>query len=141
MVFALVVVVTTPLSSAFLRLRQGRDTWILDADLKSAFDKVDHRFLLDTIGPVPGRELIKQWLKAGYVEAEMFHATSEGTPQGGSISPLLLNIALNMGWKTCCCLLQQLESTSLLQAQDISHRLNAYRCQPMATVAMRMTLW
>ena len=77
-----------------LRLHRGRDTWVLDADLKSAFDKVDHRFLLNTIGPVPGRELIKQWLKAGYVEAEMFHATPEGTPQGGPLSPLLLNIAL-----------------------------------------------
>jgi len=80
------------IEQCFLRLKGGRDTWILDADLKSAFDKVDHRFLLDTIGPVPGRELIKQWLKAGYVEAEMFHATPEGTPQGGSISPLLLTL-------------------------------------------------
>ena len=83
------------IEQCFLRLKGGRDTWILDADLKSAFDKVDHRFLLNTIGPVPGRELIKQWLKAGYVEAEMFHATLEGTPQGGPLSPLLLNIALN----------------------------------------------
>ena len=83
------------IEQCFLRLKGGRDTWILDADLKSAFDKVDHRFILDTIGLVPGRELIKQWLKAGYVEAEMFHATPEGVPQGGSISPLLLNIALN----------------------------------------------
>ncbi|MEM6434793.1 MAG: group II intron reverse transcriptase/maturase [Cyanobacteria bacterium P01_D01_bin.115] len=83
------------IEQCFRRLRRGGDSWILDADLKSAFDKVDHRFILDTIGPVPGRELIKQWLKAGYVEAEMFHATPEGTPQGGPLSPLLLNIALN----------------------------------------------
>ena len=83
------------IDQCFQRLRRGRDNWILDADLKSAFDNIDHRFLLDTIGPVPGRELIKQWLKAGYVEAEMFHATPEGVPQGGTISPLLLNIALN----------------------------------------------
>ena len=83
------------IEQCFLRLKRGRDTWVLDADLKSAFDKIEHRFILDTIGPVPGRELIKQWLKAGYVEAEMFHATPEGVPQGGPISPLLLNIALN----------------------------------------------
>ncbi|MEL7226664.1 MAG: reverse transcriptase domain-containing protein [Cyanobacteria bacterium J06576_12] len=56
---------------------------------------MEHRFLLDIIGLVPGRELIKQWLKAGYVDAEMFHATTEGVPQGGPLSPLLLNIALN----------------------------------------------
>lgn len=77
------------------RLRNGGDTWILDADLKGAFDHLSHQFVLNTIGQVPGRELIKQWLKAGYVEAEMFHATDEGVPQGGVISPLLLNIALN----------------------------------------------
>jgi len=39
--------------------------------------------------------MIKQWLKAGYIEAEMFHETSKGTPQGGCLSPLFLNIALN----------------------------------------------
>ena len=44
---------------------------------------------------MPGRELIKQWLKAGYVEDEMFHETESGTPQGGIISPLLANIALD----------------------------------------------
>jgi len=35
------------------------------------------------MGPIPGRELIKQWLKAGYVEQDGFHATEQGTPQGG----------------------------------------------------------
>ena len=69
--------------------------WVLDADIKGAFDHIDHRFLLATIGPVPGRELIKQWLKAGYLDREVFHPTTEGTPQGGVISPLLLNIALH----------------------------------------------
>jgi RNA-directed DNA polymerase len=83
------------IEQCFLRLRHGCDTWVLDADLKSAFDNLNHSFILETIGPVPGRELIKQWLKAGYVEAEMFHPTLEGAPQGGPISPLLLNIALN----------------------------------------------
>jgi len=69
--------------------------WVLDADIKSAFDNISHEYLLKTIGAVPGRELIKQWLKAGYVEQEMFHATEQGTPQGGVISPLLANIALH----------------------------------------------
>ncbi len=44
---------------------------------------------------VPGKELIKQWLKAGYVEHGEFHATEQGTPQGGVASPLLANIALH----------------------------------------------
>src|SRR5215472_14586890 len=42
--------------------------WILDADIKGAFDNISHEYLLKAIGPVPGRELIKQWLKVGYVE-------------------------------------------------------------------------
>jgi RNA-directed DNA polymerase len=83
------------IQQCYARLCRGRDTWILDADLKGAFDNLSHQFILDTIGTVPGRELIKQWLKAGYVEAEVFHSTVQGTPQGGTISPVLLNIALN----------------------------------------------
>jgi RNA-directed DNA polymerase len=77
------------------RLKKGVDTWILDADIKSAFDEISHGFILSTLGEIPGRELIKQWLKAGYVEAEVFHPTDRGTPQGGVASPLLANIALD----------------------------------------------
>ena len=69
--------------------------WVLDADIKGAFDNISHDYLLKVIGPVPGRELIKQWLKAGYVEQDVFHATEQGTPQGGVVSPLLANIALH----------------------------------------------
>jgi RNA-directed DNA polymerase len=77
------------------RLRGGHDKWVLDADIKGAFDNIDHQFLIKTIGNTPGKELIKQWLKAGYVEREIFHLTESGTPQGGIISPLLANIALD----------------------------------------------
>ena len=83
------------IEQCFIRLRKGGDTWILDADLQEAFDNLRHTSILDAIGQVPGRGLIKQWLKAGYVEAEMFHRTTQGAPQGGSLSPLLLNIVLN----------------------------------------------
>jgi RNA-directed DNA polymerase len=69
--------------------------WVLDADIRGAFDHISHEYLLKAIGPVPGKELIKQWLKAGYVEKEVFHATEQGTPQGGVVSPLLANIALH----------------------------------------------
>src|SRR5438045_6669413 len=55
--------------------------WVLDADIKGAFDNISHDHLLSAIGQVPGRELIKQWLKAGYVEQEVFHATERGPPQ------------------------------------------------------------
>jgi RNA-directed DNA polymerase len=69
--------------------------WILDADIRGAFDNISHQYLLKAIDKVPGRGLIEQWLKAGYVEKEMFYATEQGTPQGGVISPLLANIALH----------------------------------------------
>jgi RNA-directed DNA polymerase len=71
------------------------DQWILDADIKGAFDNISHSFILNTIGNSLGRELIKQWLKTGYLEEGKFFATESGTPQGGVISPLLSNIALH----------------------------------------------
>lgn len=70
-------------------------TWILDADLKAAFDHVDHDFLLGRLEGFPARELIKSWLRAGVVEQGVLTATVDGVPQGGVISPLLLNIALH----------------------------------------------
>jgi RNA-directed DNA polymerase len=72
-----------------------RRKWVVDADIKGAFDNINHDFLLKTIGPAPGRELIRQWLKAGVMEDGAVHATETGTPQGGVISPLLLNVALH----------------------------------------------
>jgi RNA-directed DNA polymerase len=72
-----------------------RKKWVVDADIKGAFDNIDHDFLLRTLGDVPGKELIKQWLKAGVMEDGAFHDTPAGTPQGGVISPLLMNIALH----------------------------------------------
>ena len=77
------------------RLRKGADTWVLNADIRGAFDNISHRFILKALGPIPGRALIRAWLKAGYVEAEMFHPTESGVPQGGIVSPLLTNVALD----------------------------------------------
>lgn len=69
--------------------------WVLDADIKGAFDNIGHDALLRSVGNFPARELIKQWLKAGYVEDRVLHPTDTGTPQGGVVSPALLNIALH----------------------------------------------
>ena len=73
----------------------GRHHYILDADIQGAFDHISQDFILRRIGPTPGRELIKQWLKAGYWEQGTLHHTTDGTPQGGVVSPLLANIALD----------------------------------------------
>ena len=47
------------------------------------------------MGNFPGRRLIREWLKAGYVDNNVFHSQNAGTPQGGIISPLLANIVLH----------------------------------------------
>jgi RNA-directed DNA polymerase len=74
----------------------ARREWILDADLAAAFDKIDHNHLLSQLGGFPARGMIRQRLKAGVVELGAgFAPTEEGTPQGGPISPLLLNVALH----------------------------------------------
>jgi RNA-directed DNA polymerase len=69
--------------------------WVLDADIEGAFNNIGHTALLQAIGNFPARELLKQWLKAGYVEDEMLHPTDAGVPQGGVVSPVLLNVALH----------------------------------------------
>ena len=72
-----------------------RRRWVLDADLAAAFDRIDHDRLLGQLGTFPARELIAGWLKAGVVEGGRFAPTEEGTPQGGVVSPALLNVALH----------------------------------------------
>jgi RNA-directed DNA polymerase len=69
--------------------------WILDADLAAAFDRIDHDHILNQIGTFPARGLVVKWLKSGVIEKGWFTPTEEGTPQGGVISPVLLNIALH----------------------------------------------
>ena len=69
--------------------------WVLDADIKGAFDNIDHDYLKRIIGNFPGRRWISAWLKSGVMEKCQVKPTIAGTPQGGIISPLLLNIALH----------------------------------------------
>src|SRR5580765_4193049 len=69
--------------------------WCLDADLAKAFDRIEHSRLLSHLGMFPARKQIEQWLKAGVIEEGRFSPTEEGTPQGGVISPVLLNVALH----------------------------------------------
>jgi RNA-directed DNA polymerase len=75
---------------------KNQRVWILDADLTAAFDKISHSFLLAQLGTFPARDMIAGWLRAGVIEAgKGFAPTEEGTPQGGIISPVLLNVALH----------------------------------------------
>ena len=69
--------------------------WVLDADIKGFFDNLDHNHLLNLIDGKTAKDTIKQWLKAGIMENQKFQPSDVGTPQGGIISPLLANIALD----------------------------------------------
>ncbi|MGW5693630.1 reverse transcriptase domain-containing protein [Streptomyces asiaticus] len=75
--------------------KNAKRLWVLDADLKAAFDHIEHDRLLSALGTFPGKGLVAGWLKAGVIEKGWFTPTEEGTPQGGVISPTLLNIALH----------------------------------------------
>ena len=69
--------------------------YIFEGDFKSCFDTLSHQHILDKLGNFPLKNLIHKWLKAGYLENNIFYKTRTGTPQGGIISPLLANIALH----------------------------------------------
>lgn len=83
---------------AIFAVGKGKDptrSWVLDADLTAAFDRIDHDRLLDHLHGFPAKERVAGWLKAGVIENRQFAPTAEGTPQGGVISPLLMNVALH----------------------------------------------
>src|ERR1700732_1205467 len=67
--------------------------WILEADIKSCFDQISHDWLLAHV-PMD-RAILQQWLKSGYMDKHALHETTDGTPQGGIISPALSNCALD----------------------------------------------
>lgn len=73
--------------------------WVLDADIMGFFDAIDHTWLIKFIEHrIADKRVIrhiKKWLNAGVLEDGKLHRSSEGTPQGGSISPLLANIYLH----------------------------------------------
>jgi hypothetical protein len=59
--------------------------WILEGDIKACFDRISHPWLLTHV-PMDTR-LLRQWLEAGFLEKHAWFATTEGTPQGGIITP------------------------------------------------------
>jgi RNA-directed DNA polymerase len=73
--------------------RQNCAQWILEGDIKSCFDQISHEWLLTYI-PME-KVILKNWLKAGFIDKYVLHATEEGTPQGGICSPVLANMTLN----------------------------------------------
>lgn len=77
----------------------ARVNWILDADIRSFFDKIDQtwlvRFLEHRIGDERVIRLVRKWLKAGVLDEGVWSISETGTPQGAVVSPLLANIYLH----------------------------------------------
>ena len=69
--------------------------WVVEADMKRCFDNIDHSYLGEKIGPFPYSPVIIRWLKKGIIDFGTFKHTDTGALQGGVISPLLCNIALD----------------------------------------------
>jgi RNA-directed DNA polymerase len=67
--------------------------WVLEGDIKACFDEINHQWLLQHV--LMDRQILRKWLKAGYWEKGQLFPTSKGTPQGGVISPILANLALD----------------------------------------------
>lgn len=118
--------------------------WILDADLRDYFGTVNHKLLVDLIARKisDGRilKLIKDMLKAGYMEKGQKYPTHKGTPQGSVISPLLSNVYLTPfdnvmvregykltrfadDWVVVCKTRKEAEKKALLLAEKILKRL------------------
>ncbi|AFZ19045.1 group II intron reverse transcriptase/maturase [Allocoleopsis franciscana] len=87
--------------SAIQTVIKQKAKYVLDADIAQCFDRIDHEALLNKLNTSPTiRRQIRAWLKAGVMDNMQYFDTSEGTPQGGVISPLLANIALHgMEWR------------------------------------------
>ena len=67
--------------------------WVLEGDIKSCFDNLSHDWLLAHVPT--DKAVLGKWLKAGFLEDNTLHPTQAGTPQGGVISPVLMNLALD----------------------------------------------
>lgn len=73
--------------------RKTSAEWVLEGDIKGCFDHISHEWLVENI-PMD-KSVLKQFLKAGFVFENELFPTDDGTPQGGVISPILANMALD----------------------------------------------
>jgi len=87
------------LDDLYVKVYKRKVSWVLDADIRSFFDMVDHdwmmKFCEHRIADTRLLRLLKKWLNAGVMEEGKVRHPDLGTPQGGVISPLLANIYLH----------------------------------------------
>lgn len=77
----------------FTNFSRSNPAWILEGDIKGCFDNISHEWLLDHVPT--NKAILRKWLKSGYLEKQVYYDTISGTPQGGIISPVLANLALD----------------------------------------------
>ncbi|MCL1989254.1 MAG: group II intron reverse transcriptase/maturase [Defluviitaleaceae bacterium] len=73
--------------------RKVSPVWILEGDIKGCFDNINHEWLLANI-PMD-KQIMRQFLKSGFIYQEKLFQTDSGTPQGGAISSIYANMALD----------------------------------------------
>ena len=87
------------LDALYVGLVRGKVSWVLDADIRSFFDRMSHewtmQFVQHRVADNRILRLIQKWLKAGVMEEGEWKKTEVGTPQGAVISPLLANLYLH----------------------------------------------
>jgi RNA-directed DNA polymerase len=87
------------LDALYVGIVEKKINWVLDADIRSFFDTIDHgwlmKFIEHRIADPRILRLIRKWLRAGVSEQGVWSRTEVGTPQGAVISPLLANIYLH----------------------------------------------
>jgi len=82
--------------AAILQAIEHRPVYVFDADIEGAFDNINQAALLDKLQTFPAlRCAIDAWLKAGVMDGDLFFPSDRGIPQGGNLSPLLMNVALH----------------------------------------------
>jgi len=72
---------------------KGAAQWVFEADIKSCFDEISHNWIMNNI-PL-NKTILRKWLTAGYIDKNRLFPTSKGTPQGGIISPTIMNMVLD----------------------------------------------
>lgn len=81
------------------QMMQKRFTWMIEGDVKACFDEISHKAILgclrEKVMDNKFLALITMLLKAGVSIDGVVHPTEKGVPQGGVVSPLLSNVALN----------------------------------------------
>ena len=88
-------------AAAFNALARPKSaTWVLEGDITGCYDNIAHEWMLRNI-PMD-TEILREWLKAGYIENGRLYSTHKGTPQGGIISPTLANMTLD-GMEQAIC--------------------------------------